>query len=73
MYDIPGRLRFLNVAQRLKLEGLLTEPDACQEEKLNNVSFKENETFLGEDVTRLETKCKPNPPKTILVLNFFKT
>ena len=49
--------RFLNVAQRLKIEGLLTNPDADKEEELNideNVLFKENQTFK-EDVIRSET------------------
>ena len=56
--------RFLNVAQRLKLEGLLTDPDAEQEEEANvggNEPFDRKETYNRENVTRYETKMKPNP------------
>ena len=53
--------RFLIVAQRLKLEGLLTDPDAdlVEEENIQgNEPLKDN---VREDVTRYETKIKPNP------------
>ena len=56
--------RFLNVAQRLKLEGLLTDPDAEQEEEVNvggSEPFKYKETYTREDASRYETKITPNP------------
>ena len=56
--------RFLNVAQRLKLEGLLTDPDAEQEEEVNvggSEPFKIKEIHRREDATRYETNIKLNP------------
>ena len=38
--------RFLNVAQRLKIEGLLTDPDAEQEEEVN---ARETEIFKNQE------------------------
>ena len=56
--------RFLNVAQRLKLEGLLTDPDADPGEDENiqgNETMKVKDNDIREDVTRYETIVKPNP------------
>ena len=52
--------RFLNVAQRLKLEGLLTDPDADQEKKENT---EENETLRVKEthITKYEKTIKSNP------------
>ena len=56
--------RFLNVAQRLKLEGLLTNPNTEQEEEIHvggNESLERKEVDNRENVNRYETKIKPNP------------
>ena len=54
--------RFLNVAQRLKLEGLLTYSDAKQEEEEGgNESFERKEKHNRENVTGYETKINSNP------------
>ena len=56
--------RFLNVAQRLKLEGLITDPDDDQEEQVN---VKEKETFKNkapnfeEGFTNLSYRTKTTP------------
>ena len=52
--------RFLNIAQRFKLEGLINNPDADQEEKVN---VKETEHFNNkernfQDVYRTNTKSE---------------
>ena len=56
--------RFLNVAQRLKLEGLLTDPDAEQEEEVNAAeteNFKKQEKQHNhKDLTKEKTRTIPN-------------
>ena len=56
--------RFLNVAQRFKLEGLINDPDADQEEKVNvkeTKHFNNKETNLLESFTKsYRTKTKPD-------------
>ena len=58
--------RFLNVAQRLKLEGLLTEPDADQDQG-EEASDKESEPFNNEEKikgewTRKSINKNPSEP-----------
>ena len=53
--------RFINVAQRFKLEGLISDPDAVQEEEVN---FKKSEHFDNketnfQDDLGYRTKTKP--------------
>ena len=55
--------RFLSIAQRLKLEGLLTDPNADLEEKENiegNQPMKVKENHIREEVAKHET-IKPHP------------
>ena len=56
--------RFLIVAQRLKLEGLLTDPGADLEEEENiqeNEPIQVKDNHIREDIIRYDTKIKPNP------------
>ena len=48
--------RFLNVAQRLKLEGLLTDPEADQEEE---VPFNNEDAAIQEEIKSFKAKPKP--------------
>ena len=50
--------RFLNIAQRFKLEGLLTDPDADQEEEINNVPFKNEQSLIQEEIVKSIPKPK---------------
>ena len=56
--------RFLNVAQRLKLEGLLTDLDAEHEEEVNagetEIFKKQEKQYTHEDSTKEKTKTIPN-------------
>ena len=50
--------RFLNVAQRLKLQGLLTDPEAVpeEEETAGNEQPRKKEAYIEENVTKYDTK-----------------
>ena len=55
--------RFLNVAQRLKLEGLLTNPDAEKEVEVNagetEIFKKQEKQYTHKDLTKGKTKTIP--------------
>ena len=58
--------RFLSIAQRLKLEGLLTVPKADpegEEDIQGNEPRKIEDNHIREEITRYETAIKPNPSK----------
>ena len=60
--------RFLNVAQRFKLEGLINDPNADQEEKVN---VKETEHFnnketVFQDNLGFRTKTKPEGHERVI-------
>ena len=62
--------RFLNVAQRLKLEGLLTDPDADQEEEVNAAeteNFKKQEKqYTHKDLIKEKTRTIPNKIEKVI-------
>ena len=65
--------RFLNVAQRLKLEGLLSEPDPeeDQDEEAGNKEAEhfDHEEILNRESTRENVNKKPSEPRVIAKVN----
>ena len=56
--------RFLNVAQRFKLEGLINDPDADQEEEVNakeTKHFNNEETNFQDGFTNRSSRTKTKP------------